>query len=297
VSATVRLPNYAGTAPTSWAKRRALWLSGAALLAAALLAGFSARPASAAAATATSSNWAGYAASGASFRKVSANWTVPTSTCTAGRDTYSAVWVGLGGFETSSNGLEQTGIDANCSSTGRASYSAWYEILPASARTVRSLKVSAGDRISASVTVSGYDVRFRVRNLTTGGDYTTTKHVSSPDVSSADWIVEAPSSCTSSNDCQTLPLSNFGKVSFTHASATTTGGKTGTISSSRWTTTKITLGQTSRFVARDGSAAAGATPSSLSSGGSVFSVSYDETSPSTGGSEPVTFPGGPGGPP
>jgi hypothetical protein len=292
----VRLLNYAGTAPSSWAKRRALWLSGAALLAAALLAGFSARPANAAVATATSSNWAGYSASGTHFRRVSATWTVPTSSCTSGRNTYSAVWVGLGGFETSSNGLEQTGIDANCSAGGRASYSAWYEILPASARTVHTLKVSAGDKISASVTVSGHDVRFHLRNLTTGGDYTTTKQVSSPDVSSADWIVEAPASCTSSNDCQTLPLSNFGKVTFTHASATTSKGKTGTISSSRWDTTKITLGQRSRFVARDGSAAGGAIPSALGSGGSTFSVAYDESTPSTGGSPPVTFPGGPPGP-
>jgi Peptidase A4 family len=271
-------------------------LSVLALVAAALLTGFRARPAAAALETATSSNWAGYAASGTRFRKVSATWTVPTATCTSGRNAYSAAWVGLGGFDTASQGLEQTGIDANCSSSGHATYRVWYEILPDAAHTVRTLKVSPGDRFSASVAISGHDVTFRVRNLTTGGSYTTTKRVSSPDLSSADWIVEAPSSCGSANDCRTLPLSNFGKVNFTHASATTAKGKTGTISSSRWTATKITLAQqTSRVVARFGSASGTATPSSLSSGGSAFSVDYAESTSNDTGGPPVTFPGG--GPP
>jgi hypothetical protein len=267
-------------------------LSVLALVAAALLTGLRARPASAALDTATSSNWAGYAASGTRFRKVSATWTVPTATCTGGRNAYSAVWVGLGGFDTRSQGLEQTGVDANCSSSGRASYRVWYEILPAAAHTIHSLKVSPGDKLSASVTVDGHDVTFRVRNLTTGNGYTTAKTVSSPDVSSADWIVEAPSSCGRANDCRTLPLSNFGKVDFTHASATTAKGKTGTISSSRWRATKITLGQSSRFQARFGAVGGSATPSALGSGGSAFSVDYAESTPNGTGGQPVTFPGG-----
>jgi hypothetical protein len=286
------------TAPSSWAKRRALRLLVLALVAAALLAGLQARPAAAAVSTATSSNWSGYAASGTRFRRVSANWVVPTVTCTAGQTAYSAVWVGLGGFDTNSSGLEQTGIDANCSRSGSASYDFWYEILPAGAHTVH-MTVHPGDRVSASVTVSGHDVRFRLRDLTSGGDTTITKYVSSPDVSSADWIVEAPSSCTSSNDCQTLPLSNFGKVSFTHASATTAKGRTHSISSSAWKTTKITLGQTSQNASFPGDSASGsATPSSLTSRGSSFSVTYSEQTSTSGGGQPVTFPGGgpPGGP-
>jgi hypothetical protein len=267
-------------------------LSVLALLAAALLTGLRARPAEASLQTATSSNWAGYAASGTRFRKVSANWTVPTATCTSGSDAYSAVWVGLGGFDRQSQGLEQTGIDANCSSSGRASYRVWYEILPDGAHTVHSLKVSSADKLSASVTVNGHDVTFRVRDLTTGRSYSTTKQVANPDVSSAEWIVEAPSSCSSSNDCRTLPLSNFGTVGFTRASATTAKGKTGTISSSRWTSTKITLGQTSRRQARFGAVGGSATPSSLGSGGSAFSVDYAESTGGDGGGQPITFPGG-----
>ena len=273
-------------------------LSVLALVAAALLTGFRVRPASAALESATSSNWAGYAASGTRFRKVSANWTVPAATCSSGRNAFSAVWVGLGGFDTAARGLEQTGIDANCSSGGNATYRVWYEILPAAAQTVHTVAVQPGDWISAAVTVSGHDVTFHVRNLSTGGGFSTTKKVSSPDVSSADWIVEAPSSCTSSSDCRTLPLSNFGRVAFTHASATTSKGKSGTISSSRWTTTRITLGQTSRRFSRFGAVSGSATPSALGSGGSVFSVDYAASAPDGDGGLPVAFPGGgPGGQP
>jgi hypothetical protein len=267
-------------------------LSVLALVAAALLTGFRARPASAALESATSSNWAGYAASGIRFRKVSATWTVPTATCSSGRNAFSAVWVGLGGFDTAGRGLEQTGVDANCSSGGNATYRVWYEILPAAAQTVHTVAVKPGDRISASVAVSGHDVNFHVRNLSTGDSFSTMKKVSTPDVSSADWIVEAPSSCTSSNDCRTLPLSNFGRVAFTHASATTSKGKTATISSSRWTTTKITLAQTSRrFQARFGAVSGSATPSELAAGGSAFSVDYADNAPSGTGGQQVTFPG------
>jgi Peptidase A4 family len=59
-----------------------------------------------------SSNWAGYAvagpvpASGAavSYRAVSGTWVQPTATCTPGKATYSAFWVGLGGFAETSPG-------------------------------------------------------------------------------------------------------------------------------------------------------------------------------------------------
>jgi hypothetical protein len=86
--------------------------------------------------------------------------------------------------------------------------------------------------------------------------------VSSVDVSSAEWIAEAPSSCTRS--CQTLPLANFGTVPFSAASATATNGQVGTIAATPWSAVAITLG------ARTGSY--GATPSALSADGSSFTV-------------------------
>ncbi len=66
-------------------------------------------------ATATSTNWSGYAVTGANgtYKSVSANWTEPTATCTSSRsDLYASFWVGLDGY--SSNSVEQTGTDSDC---------------------------------------------------------------------------------------------------------------------------------------------------------------------------------------
>ena len=53
--------------------------------------------------------------------------------------------------------------------------------------------------------------------------------MSNPDISSAEWIAEAPSTCSQGlSSCTPLPLADFGTVQFTSASATTTDGHTGT---------------------------------------------------------------------
>ena len=80
------------------------------------------------------SNWAGYvvassATTKTSFSAVSGSWTQPAADCSAGSPSHSAFWVGLGGY--TGDHLEQTGTSADCSATGQASYSAWYELVPA----------------------------------------------------------------------------------------------------------------------------------------------------------------------
>jgi hypothetical protein len=233
----------------------------------------------AAAASVVSSNWAGYVAhtrSGRGFTSVSASWTEPAATCQAGRDTHSAVWVGLGGYAENAKALEQIGTDADCAASGDAVYSSWVELLPAAATTLH-LKVAPGDRLSASVTVIGHHATLRLRDLTTGKRYSTTRHVSSVDVSTADWIVEAPSGCTTSGQCETLALTNFGSVAFTNATATA-AGHTGTVADARWTTTELTLNQAlaqpGSFRERSVATLVSAIPSS-DDGGS-FSVAYGE---------------------
>jgi hypothetical protein len=132
-----------------------------------------------------SSNWAGYAVSGKSvrFRRVSASWTVPTGTCAAGERSDSVVWVGLGGLSTSSQALEQTGTQLTCTGSGQARYSAWYELVPAGSHTLR-VTILPGNRIAASVTVRGKDVRISLRNLTRGSGVAFTRHMSAPDTAS-----------------------------------------------------------------------------------------------------------------
>jgi hypothetical protein len=214
----------------------------AALATTAVVAGASAEPAGAAIRAATSTNWAGYVASksGVRFRRAAGFWTVPSATCSAGAPTYSAAWIGLGGYHNGSKGLEQIGTDSDCRSGGSARYTAWYELVPDAAHTAN-ITVRPGDRMAASVLVSGHDVRLRLIDLTTNRSVTKHLRASAIDITSADWIVEAPSACTSATSCETLPLANFSPVTFAGAEATTTGGHTGKIAGSAWSAVALSL--------------------------------------------------------
>jgi hypothetical protein len=238
--------------------------------------------AGAAQASATSSNWAGYVAAklGVNFRHVSANWVIPAVTCSPGRRRYSANWVGLGGYRRSSTALEQIGTEADCTSTGRAEYAAWFELVPAAPRAVR-LTVRPGDRISASVGVVGHVVQLRLANVTRGTVFFTRLRAPKVSTSSAEWIVEAPSACTSSSlssvACRTLPLANFGRTSFAKARATSASGHTGTIGDFAWSSVAISLAADEQVFARmDGSAVGTARPGALATTGDAFEVDYAE---------------------
>jgi hypothetical protein len=235
--------------------------------------------------TTKSTNWAGYAVhrNGVSFRQVSGNWTQPNATCVAGHPSYSSAWVGLGGYNPASAALEQIGTEVDCNAAGQVVSSAWYELVPAPSRTI-ALAVQPGDAMHASVTVTGHRVVVELDDLTTHHRFRKTIHTAAIDVSSAEWILEAPSQCISQFTCQALPLANFGSVSFDSASAVTTDGSTGTIASSAWGRTKIKLtpGSQALIVSRNSSDSAGAAaPSTLRGGGSAFDVTYATTSGQT----------------
>ncbi|MFL5863661.1 MAG: G1 family glutamic endopeptidase [Solirubrobacteraceae bacterium] len=223
-----------------------------------------------------SSNWAGYAVhrSGVRFSSVSGTWTQPRATCSGGRPTYSSVWVGLGGYRVNSPALEQIGTEADCTASGRAVSSAWYELVPQASRTI-GLTVNSGDRMRANVTVKGSEVWVTLANLTRHRSFTKRMHASTFDTASAEWILEAPSVCARAAGCQTLPLANFGSAGFTSAVAVAATGHRGTITDRRWTTTKIMLGATGRqFVSDAAASTATATPSALAANGSAFSLTY-----------------------
>jgi hypothetical protein len=243
---------------------------------------------------AVSANWAGYVAGGQSsdgsaqqFSSVSGSWVQPTVKCTNGQ-TYSAYWVGLGGSGQQSGSLEQTGTEANCSSTGVADNYAWYELVPA-APVRLGLAIHPGDHVSAKVSVNGTQVVISLSDQTTGGSTTKTLQMSNPDTSSAEWIAEAPSQCDQNDNCQPLPLANFGGINFTNSSATA-NGHTGTISDSNWAATAVQLDGGSDNNGLGGpsftsdSSSAGAQPSALSSDGSSFSVAYSGSQSSSVGS-------------
>jgi hypothetical protein len=235
--------------------------------------------------TATSSNWAGYVVrkSGVHFKRVMGSWNVPTVTCTPGHEAYSANWVGLGGYSSSSKALEQIGTDSDCNASGQARYSAWYELVPDAGHDIK-MTVEAGDRISAGVTVKGSDVVMTLANTTRGTSVKKRLRASQVDVTSAEWIIEAPAMCsgTSVNDaiCRQMDLANFATTTFDRARAITAGGSTGTISSPLWSSTLISLVPDAR--AARYSALGSAVPGSLASTGSAFGVAYSTVSGNTG---------------
>jgi hypothetical protein len=223
-----------------------------------------------------SSNWAGYAVSGtnvttgapAQFSVVSGSWTIPSVDCTGGAPTWSSVWVGLGGFAQGSRALEQVGTDADCTGVTPA-YFAWYELVPAASVQVR-LKVFAGDRMTGLVIVNGTRVGFRLRDLTRGTTFT--KYVSAfvVDLTSAEWVVEAPSRCDSLS-CHVLPLSKFGSIMVTGGAAVG-DGHAGSIADIAWVATPIELlAQDPETLLPTG---IGAVPSDLGADGGSFSVDY-----------------------
>jgi Peptidase A4 family len=283
----------------------------ASLTTAAAIVGASAGSASAATSAASESvsqNWAGYVVGGSDsstqFSNVSGSWVQPTSKCSSGQDD-AAFWVGIGGddgqssssfgqsglSDGSSTSLEQIGTEGNCTGNG-TQYYAWYELVPA-APVQLNLAIHLGDHITASVTVNGGNTSFSLTDKTTGQSFSKTVSSPNPDTSSAEWVAEAPSQCDGSGNCTPLPLSDFGTVDFSNATATA-NGHTGPISDPNWTAQPIALGSGGSYDIGYGSSqnTAGASPSSLSSDGSSFSVAWQQngagsssspTSGSTGG--------------
>jgi hypothetical protein len=256
-----------------------------------------ASPASAQTVTAqqeASSNWAGYIARSSvgngQFSSVSGSWVEPSVSSSTGQG-YSAFWVGLGGSSNQSQSLEQVGTSAD-TINGQTRYYAWYELVPAP-ETPLNLAVHPGDHITGKVSVSGSTVTVSLSDQTTGQSVTRQLQMSDPDTSSAEWIAEAPSSESQFGNYQTLPLADFGKVTFTDASATS-NRHTGSISDPNWTLQQVQLASATGGGSAGGGAgiagggpgfvstqsSAGAETSSLSGDGSSFSVSW--TSGSSG---------------
>jgi hypothetical protein len=160
-------------------------------------------------ASATSSNWAGYASSKRPFTSVSATWVQPAVKCTS-KTSYAVFWVGLDGYN--SNTVEQTGTSAFCNG-GKATYAGWYEFFPAFPKNF-SPTVAPGDVIHASVTESGGRFTTEISDTTHHWIGRAGKTISSAERSSAEIIAEAPSSSAG-----VLPLADFGTVKFTESQA------------------------------------------------------------------------------
>ena len=230
--------------------------------------------------TETSTNWAGYAVTHRKpFASVTGRWVQPTANCADVSSTYSAFWVGLGGFADKSFAIEQTGTLANCEG-GTPYYTAWYELYPKPPVMLK-LRVRPGNVFSATVSVSKPTVVIRIKNVTTGTIFAKKLRMKRPDVGSAEWVTEAPSGCDSVGICSTLPLTNFGTVAFSHATATVKGHR-GRISDPAWSATSIELHGDLNDPDHPSSAGANAIPGALGADGGSFAVTWQQITPPSG---------------
>jgi hypothetical protein len=153
-----------------------------------------------------SNNWYGYnqgtlEQGSKLFNSVQGDWIVPTATQhTSGQAADSSTWIGIGGgcvdanCMAGDNTLIQTGTEQDVDASGKASYSAWYELIPAPSLSISNVAVSPGDHMSATIkeVVAGSNVwSITLKNVTKGQTFTTTVPYSSTHAT-AEWIQETP---------------------------------------------------------------------------------------------------------
>ena len=152
-----------------------------------------------------SSNWFGYsqgslAKGGTLFNAITGDWTVPTVTQhTSGQAESSSDWIGIGGGCVDSgctvgdNTLIQTGTEQDVDASGTASYSAWWELVPAPSIGI-SMTVEPGDHMHASVAEIVPDSNIwtiTLQDVTRNESFTQTVPYASTHLT-AEWIEETP---------------------------------------------------------------------------------------------------------
>jgi len=169
-----------------------------------------------------SSNWAGAVLVGSGYKSVTGTFTVPTPSTTGS----GSAWVGIDG-DTCQTAILQTGIDWTKSGSS-ITYDAWYEWYPDYAYDFSGITLAAGNTIKVTVTATSLTAGTAVvENVSTG---VTVTHTFSNEGSlgslcetNAEWIVEDYESGSS-----LVAFADFGAVTFTGASASTSSGTVGT---------------------------------------------------------------------
>src|SRR5207302_547128 len=109
-------------------------------------------------------------------------------------------WIGIGGGCVDANCLVgdptliQTGTEQDVASNGRATYSAWWELIPAPSISIANFPVRAGDKMHADITevVANSNLwTITLKNLTTGKTFSQTVPYASTHAT-AEWILETP---------------------------------------------------------------------------------------------------------
>ena len=174
----------------------------------------------------TSTNWVGYAVNANGVTAISASWTIPAVQCisTAGGNQVTqglGVWIGFDGFTA---GLipEQLGTNSVCLN-GSPIYVAWEEDPTTGAGKANHAVeaypeyLSAGDRITASITYSGSNhFQLIINDAAMGGGRTYNVIIPNAPRTSAEWIVEAYVNVQTQQQV-TLPVSQ--PITFSDCSA------------------------------------------------------------------------------
>lgn len=168
-----------------------------------------------------SSNWAGAILIGTGYKSVTGTFTVPTPST----DGSGSAWVGIDG-DTCDTAILQTGVDWTKSGSS-ITYDAWYEWYPDYAYDFSGISLAGGNVITVTVTASSKTAGVAtIKNVSTGKtvthSFSNEGSLGSLCETNAEWIVEDFEQGSS-----LVPFANFGKVSFTGASATTSSGAVG----------------------------------------------------------------------
>lgn len=214
----------------------------------------------------TSTNWSGYVAASnfnnpvrGSVTGAYGSWIVP-SIIPSGRNTYSAIWVGIDGYNSPT--VEQIGTAHDYINGTRYHY-AWFEMYPRASYTIQGFPVNTGDLISAIVEYAGNDT-FILQIINNTQRIATTiptryTKMANTQRKNAEWIFEAPSSN------RVLPLTNVQRVYLSGCMAKINGIKR-TLNSPFFANNSIEM-ITNSGISK-------AIPSAISSGGSSFSITW-----------------------
>jgi hypothetical protein len=185
-----------------------------------------------------SNNWSGYnqgtlERGSTLFNSVGGTWVVPTATQhKSGEDEYSSSWIGIGGgcvdasCTVTDNTLIQAGTEQDVAANGKASYSAWWELIPAPSIAISGFAVHPGDTITGLISevVPNSNVwTISLKNVTTGATFSQTVSYSSTH-GTAEWIEETPL-LIGTNGAGLSAMPNLGTVHFT--GSTVNGGPAG----------------------------------------------------------------------
>src|SRR5947208_5395475 len=173
-----------------------------------------------------SNNWSGYnqgsIEKGTLFNHVTSDWTVPTASAhKRGQQEFSSTWTGIGGgcvepsCQVPDATLIQAGTEQDVDASGHASYSAWWELIPAPSVPISGMTIKPGDHMHVDIgeVVPNSEVwSMTVKDVTTGKSFSQTVPYSSSHAT-AEWIEETPLVIDTSGNVFN-PLPNLSRVNF-----------------------------------------------------------------------------------